>query len=192
MCSGADGPRRKPSTTQPRPAARAPAARARRPHRFDRCRPSRSMSLVGDHLHRNPLGAAEHRAKELGPALGIDLLRVVQQRERANAMVAQRSVVEQHARDDQRPGQRAASCLVSPGDEPCAEAAVEAKESLPRLRLACSGSSGAAQPRELLRQAGSSRAARRPALFGRFFGARALRPGRSSSSSSSCLGTRRA
>ncbi len=53
---------------------------------------------------------------------GVDLLRVVQQRERPDAVAAQCGVVEQHARDDQRPGERPATGLVGARDEPNARA----------------------------------------------------------------------
>jgi len=39
-------------------------------------------------------------------------------RQRPHAVVTQTSVVQQHARDDERPGQRAAAGLVGAGDEP--------------------------------------------------------------------------
>ena len=58
-----------------------------------------------DNLYRNTRGAGEHRAEQLLPALGRDLLRVVQLRERPNAVVAQRVVVEQDAGDDERAGE---------------------------------------------------------------------------------------
>ena len=45
-------------------------------------------------------------------------------------MVAQRAVVEQDARDDERAGERAAPRLVRAGDEARAEAAIEAQELL--------------------------------------------------------------
>ena len=58
-----------------------------------------------DDLHRDPRRAVEHRAEQLLPVLGRDLLRVVQLRKRPNAMVAQRVVVEQDAGDDERAGE---------------------------------------------------------------------------------------
>jgi hypothetical protein len=60
---------------------------------------------VGDHLHRDLRRAAEHRTEELLPVFGAHLLRVVQLRERANAMVTERVVVEQNTCDDERPGE---------------------------------------------------------------------------------------
>jgi len=43
-------------------------------------------------------------------------------------VLAQRAVVEQHARDDERPGERPAARLVRAGDEPRPELAVEREE----------------------------------------------------------------
>jgi len=56
-----------------------------------------------DDLDGDPSCAVEHRAEQLLPILGRDLLRVVQLRERPDAMVAERVVVEKDARDDERP-----------------------------------------------------------------------------------------
>ena len=76
-------------------------------------------------VHRDALGAGENGAVELLAGLGPDLLRIVQERQRAHAVVAEAPVVEQHAGDDQRPCQRPAARLVGAGDEPAAERAVE-------------------------------------------------------------------
>jgi hypothetical protein len=46
----------------------------------------------------------EHGAEEGLPVLGADLLRVVQLRQRPNAVVAKRFVVEENAGDEERPG----------------------------------------------------------------------------------------
>ena len=59
---------------------------------------------VRDHLHGDLGGRCEHGAEEGLAVLGADLLRVVQLRERPNAVVAQGVVVEQDACDDERPG----------------------------------------------------------------------------------------
>ena len=59
-----------------------------------------------------------------------DLLRVVQERQRPDAVVAQAVVVEQHARDDERPGERPAARFVRSRDEPAAEVAVVAEQPL--------------------------------------------------------------
>ena len=88
----------------------------------------------GDDLDGDTRGTVEHCAKELLPLLGRNLLRVVQLRERPNAMVAQRVVVEKNAGNNERAGERAAACLVSPGDEASAEPSVELQQPLPRLR----------------------------------------------------------
>ena len=84
----------------------------------------------GRDAHGNPRRAADDGAEEILPALGRALLRVVEEAERPDAMVAQRAVVEQDARHDQRPGERAAPRLVRAGDETCAEASIEAQELL--------------------------------------------------------------
>ena len=83
-----------------------------------------------EHVHRDALRAREHRAIELVARRLVDLLRVVQQRERTHAVVAQRGVVEEHAGDDERACERSASRLVGARDEPHAEIAVVAKELL--------------------------------------------------------------
>ena len=59
---------------------------------------------VRDHLHRDLLGRSQNRAEQRLPLLGADLLGIVQLRERPNAMVAQRFVVEENACDDERAG----------------------------------------------------------------------------------------
>src|SRR4051794_18869712 len=104
---------------------------------------------VRDHADDDLLGARDHGAEQRLPALGRDLLRVVQQRERAHLVVAQAAVVEQHAGHDEWPRQTAATRLVRPGHEACAELAVEPQELLPEL---------------------SATAAEDSALLGRFFG----------------------
>jgi hypothetical protein len=58
-----------------------------------------------DDLHRNTSRAVEHGAEQLLAVFRRDLLRVVQLRERPNAVVAQRLVVEQDAGDDERAGE---------------------------------------------------------------------------------------
>jgi hypothetical protein len=59
---------------------------------------------VRDHLDRDLRRGRKHCAEERLPVLRADLLRVVQMRERANSVVAQRVVVEENAGDDERPG----------------------------------------------------------------------------------------
>jgi hypothetical protein len=56
-------------------------------------------------LNRNAGGTVQHRAEQLLAVLRRDLLRVVQLRERPNAMVAERVVVEEDAGNDERAGQ---------------------------------------------------------------------------------------
>ena len=88
-----------------------------------------AVDLRGRHrAHDDPLGAADHGAVEL-LTLGLGaLLRVVQAGERAHLVVAQLRVVEQHARDEQRPGERPAPRLVGAGYEARAELPVELQE----------------------------------------------------------------
>jgi len=59
---------------------------------------------VRDHLDGDLRRRREHGAEEGLPVLRADLLRVVQLRERADAMVAKRFVVEKDAGDDERTG----------------------------------------------------------------------------------------
>jgi hypothetical protein len=59
---------------------------------------------VRDHLDRDLRRRREHGPEERLPVLGADLLRVVQMGQRANAVVAQRLVVEKDACDDERAG----------------------------------------------------------------------------------------
>jgi len=68
--------------------------------------------------NRNLGRTAEDSLKQLLPAGGGELFRVVQKRQRPNAMVAQALVVEQHAGDDERPRERAPARFVRTGDEP--------------------------------------------------------------------------
>jgi len=83
-------------------------------------------------------GGREHRRRrDDGPVetlalVRLDLLGVVQAGERADAVAAERPVVEQDARDDERAGERAASRLVRAGDEPRTEAPVVPKKPLTR------------------------------------------------------------
>ena len=104
MCSGALGPSRKPSTRQAS-AGGASACRARAQPGEVRAVQPFAVDLRGrDHLDGDLRRAGEHGPEERLPVLGADLLRVVQLRERPNAMVAQRFVVEKNAGDDERPG----------------------------------------------------------------------------------------
>ena len=88
-----------------------------------------------EHVDGDPLGARDDRAVELLPRVRVDLLRVVQERKRPHAVVAQALVVEQHARDDQRPGEWPPACFVRTGHEPAAEVPVVAEELLARSLL---------------------------------------------------------
>ena len=82
----------------------------------------------GKHVHRDPLGAAEDAAVQLGARFRVDLLRVVQQGKRTDAVVAQPLVVEKDARDHERAGQWASPRLVSARHEAGAEAPVEREQ----------------------------------------------------------------
>ena len=62
------------------------------------------------------------------------LLGVVEVGERPDLVVAQTVVVEQHAGDDERPGERPAARLVRTRDEARAEPAVEPEEPLAGAR----------------------------------------------------------
>src|SRR5581483_11169402 len=93
--------------------------------------------------NRDPLCATHDRPVELVAGLWVDLLRVVQERERPDAMVGEAFVVEQHARDDERPRQRPAARPAGAGDEPPAERPVEPEQLLACARLRSHGASGA-------------------------------------------------
>ena len=60
----------------------------------------------------------------------VDLLRVVEARQRPDAVTAKGVVVEQDARDDERPRERPATRLVGAGDVPRSEPPIVAKQSL--------------------------------------------------------------
>jgi hypothetical protein len=62
--------------------------------------------------------------------VGGHLLGVVQQRERPHARTAQRSVVEEHAGDDERSSERPSPGLVRARDIADAEASIEPEETL--------------------------------------------------------------
>jgi hypothetical protein len=91
-----------------------------KPVTVDRCR--------GDHPHRDALGAPRNRPEEHLAALMRDLLRVVQEGERPDGMVAQPRVVEENAGDDQRTREASASGLVCSGDVSDSELPVEGEE----------------------------------------------------------------
>src|SRR5215211_3930010 len=86
-CSGAAAPSRKPSTRHTSAGGASSESTARRPARFERCRPNRP--------HDDTLGTAEDRAVELFALRLAALLRVVQAGERAHPVVAQLRVVEE-------------------------------------------------------------------------------------------------
>ena len=84
-----------------------------------------------DHAHRDLLRAAEDGVVELLALGRRQLLRVVQVGQRPDPVLLQARVVEQHAGDDERPGERAATGLVGACDEAGAELSVELQEPLP-------------------------------------------------------------
>src|SRR5581483_11399072 len=63
-------------------------------------------------------------------ALVRALLRVVEEGERTDAVLAKRAVVEQHARDDERARERPSPRLVGTGNEPRPEPAIESQQLL--------------------------------------------------------------
>jgi hypothetical protein len=77
-----------------------------RPHRGE-VRPMQpvGVDLAGrDRAHRDPLRAADHGAKQRLTARRRQLLRIVEERERPDTVVAKARVVEQDTGDDERPG----------------------------------------------------------------------------------------
>src|SRR5215472_15744747 len=103
VCSGADEPRRKPSTRHASAGGVSAWSIARRPARFERCRPLRSISPGG-------------------------ITRTATRSARPDTVVAQGAVFEKHARHDEGPGQRAVACLVRSGDETRTEASIETEK----------------------------------------------------------------
>ena len=86
---------------------RSAASAARSPRRFERCRPSRSIRRRED-VHRDPLAqASTARKSSLARRRASTCFESFRPRQRPHAVVAQAVVVEQHARDDERPGERA-------------------------------------------------------------------------------------
>src|SRR5581483_11223327 len=69
----------------------------------------------GDRAHDDLLRARDDGAEQLLPAFLAALLRVVEVREPAHLVLLQRTVVEQYACDDERPGERSAPRLVRAG-----------------------------------------------------------------------------
>ena len=84
----------------------------------------------GDDADRDSCRAARDGAEEHLTALFGHLLRVVQEGEWANAVVAQLLVVEENTRDDQRPGEAPATGLIRTRNEPRTEASVESEQLL--------------------------------------------------------------
>ena len=81
-----------------------------------------------DDADGDPRRAARHGAEELLALRMVDLLRVVQERERANDVVAEALVVEHNARGDERPREASPPGLVRARHEAHAESAVEGEE----------------------------------------------------------------
>jgi len=77
------------------------------------------VDLAGrDRPHRHLRATRQDGTEQPLPPGRCELLGVVQQRERPDAMVAEPLVVEQHAGDDERPCERTAARFVGAGDEP--------------------------------------------------------------------------
>ena len=90
-----------------------------------------AVDLSGrDHANGDTLGATDNGAEEILAPFRRALLRVVEEAERPDTVVAQRAVVEEHARHDERACKGAASRLVRTGNEARAEASIEAQELL--------------------------------------------------------------
>ena len=138
-CGGADGPSRKPSTRHASAGGYRSREHGTQPGEI------RAMEAVPiDRTDGHDPDADRGRARSDGlvqhlALLDRDLLRVVQRGERPDARAAQRVVVEEHAGDDERPRERAASRLVRARDEAHAELAIESEEAL------AAGSSHAAE-----------------------------------------------
>ena len=86
--------------------------------------------LCRDDAHRDRPGTADDGVEELLAVGRRHLLGIVELGQRPYTMTAERGIVEQNARDDERTGERPSSCLVGPGNEPGAQAPVETKEPL--------------------------------------------------------------
>ncbi len=84
----------------------------------------------GDDAQRDPRRCRDDGVVEPFALGRLDLLGVVQEGKRANAVSAQRPVVEQHAGDDEGAGERAAARLVRARDEADAEPTVVSKQAL--------------------------------------------------------------
>jgi hypothetical protein len=78
-----------------------------------------------DRTYGNPLGTSDDGPKQRLPCRAGQLLRIVEQRQRADTVVPQTGVVEQDARDDERSSKRASTRLVRPCDKPRAEATIK-------------------------------------------------------------------
>ena len=129
LCAGASGPSLKPSTRHA--SARGVSRRGRSEPPQVRAVEPVAVDVGGrDHAHRHLRRGEEHRLEELLAGLGLDLLRVVEEREGARPVAVQELVVEEDAGDDERAGERAPAGLVRAGDEADAEPAVVAKEPL--------------------------------------------------------------
>ena len=76
---------------------------------------------AGDDADADPGCAADDRAEELFTLGGRDLLRVVERRERSNAMIPEGPQSKQTPATTSGPASGAAAGLVGTCDEPCAE-----------------------------------------------------------------------
>ena len=91
----------------------------------------------GNDAHRYLCRGAQHGSQQHLSHLRVDLLRVVQKRQRPDAVPLQQLVVEEDAGDDERACQRAPPRLVRARDEADSETAVEAKQALTRRGAHC-------------------------------------------------------
>ena len=114
-CGGAVGPSLNPSTSRASASSRS-ARDGAKPPEVAAVEAVAIDSRGGDHPDGELPRSGDHRAVETLTLLGLYLLGVVQGRERANAVPMEVLVVEQHARDHERPGERAAAGLICTGD----------------------------------------------------------------------------
>ena len=168
-CGGAVGPSRKPSTRHASAGGWRSARTARRPARFERCRPERSISAA--EIMRTLICAAQPTTawKSASRSSWETCLESFSRGERTNPCAAQRLVVEKHAGDDERPGERAAARLVRARDVADTEASIVCEKPLagrsrhpPRIDASSVGARGRAPSFPLsFASSRASRAARR-------------------------------
>lgn len=100
-----------------------------------------AIDLAGGHrLNGDAGGAGEDSAEDLLALVRAELLRVVQETKACGPTTAHESVVEQHPRGDERPGEASPPRLVGPCDKANAESAVESEKLLETRRHAAEDS----------------------------------------------------